>query len=145
MNNGDLCLIHKFTEPLNYRKVRYFIHKINNVLAEPIDGLNIVSTHQSRQLEFYGWGSPVKPHVDGSGIIFFCPIYCEFPNEEIRAGDTRLPIEVGNIYMLNDNIEHETFGEGHTISMFLGPYNVNDISSELIEHVTNVFRNGGFS
>lgn len=140
-----LELVHKFDEPLNYKKVRYPIHKINNVLVEPIDGLNIVNTQQLRQLEFYGWGSPVKPHVDGSGVIFFCPIYKEFPNEVVCAGDIELDVEIGGVYMLDDNVEHETRGEGHTISMFLGPYQSTEVTPELIAHVIETFREGGFN
>lgn len=142
---NTLELVHRFDEPLNYKKVRYFIHKINSVLAEPIDGLNIVNTKQLRQLEYYGWGSPVKPHVDSSGIIFFCPIYKEYESDVLRAEDNELDMEIGGVYMLDDKVEHETRGEGHVISMFLGPYTEDEVTPELIAHVIETFREGGFS
>lgn len=139
-----IAAIHRFEEPLVYNNVRKFIHQINGVLINPIDGLNIVTTKQSKTVEFYGWSSPVKPHVDGSGIIFFCPIYKEYADEVLCVDGMYVPLDIGTVYMLDDSYEHATFGKGHVIAMFKGAYTKDELTPELFTEICKDFKIAAF-
>lgn len=144
MFNEPIVVLTQFEEPLVYSNVRKFIHKINGVLCEPINGLNVILTNQTKSLELYGWASPVAPHVDGSGYIFFCPIYKEFADDVLIVNGVEVPIHIGHVYMLDDTLEHSTKGRGHVVAMFRGAYRKEEVDANVINDVVNSFRQMAF-
>lgn len=92
---------------------------ISDILSRPIEGLNIVTTHQTDDVQFYGWKSPIKRHTDGTGYIFFMPIFIESP-DLVFAGAHSERMALGTVYALDDAIEHGTVGNGRIVAAFWG-------------------------
>lgn len=144
MFNEPITVVAKFTEPLVYGNVRAIIHQVNGVLIKPIDGLNVITTKQTGDVEFYGWASPVAPHVDGSGYIFICPIYKEYADDTLIVNGIGVNLQVGQVYLVDDQYEHSTKGNGHVVAMFKGAYKKEDLTPELIASVVDDFRKIAF-
>lgn len=103
----------------NQDKIKASIGVINNILNRPIQGLNIVTTSQSDNVQFYGWQSPIASHADGTGYIFFMPISMQ--NEDtLIAGTQKVRLQLGAVYALNDAVAHSTVGKGNVVAAFLG-------------------------
>lgn len=100
-------------------KIGSKVGMINNILARPIDGLNIVTTHQSDEVQFYGWESPIRPHEDGTGYIFFMPLSMD-SEDWIFAGGQKIKLALGGVYAMNDALPHSTQGKGRVVAAFLG-------------------------
>ena len=108
------------------------------VLNRPINGLNILTTQSTKSPEFYGWGSPIAKHKDGSGFMFFMPYYMD--HEEYLCNEFgKVKIEKGGVYMLDDRIEHWTEGEGFTLAVFCGSYK--EVTQDIKDHVMELFSN----
>jgi len=100
-------------------KVGARVEMINNLLSRPIDGLNIVTTHQTDEVQFYGWESPIRPHEDGTGYIFFMPISMD-SEDWIFTGGHKIKLKLGGVYAMNDSLPHGTYGKGRVVAAFLG-------------------------
>lgn len=124
---------------LNPLVVETFPSKVPlSVLQKPIAGLNILTTQSTKGVEFYGWGSPIDKHIDGSGFMFFMPYYMD--HEEYLCNKFgKVKIEVGGVYLLDDRVEHWTEGEGYVLALFCGSFK--EVTQELKDHVVGLFSN----
>ena len=106
-------------EVFDQDNVKQSVKVINNILNRPISGLNIVTTSQSDNIQFYGWKSPIAIHTDGTGYIIFMPISME--NEDtLIAGAQKVRLQLGTVYALNDAVAHSTVGKGNVVAAFIG-------------------------
>lgn len=113
-------------------KINPSIEAIQGVLNRPISGLNIVTTNQGDNVQFYGWQSPIATHADNTGYIFFMPLSMQ--NEDtLIAGEQKVRLKRGVIYALNDAVPHSTVGKGNVIAAFVG-----SATSEQMKDVTYV-------
>ena len=100
--------------------------------------LNIVGTSTQRDVQIYGWRSPVNEHVDNTGYVFFCPILINGV-DAVYCNGTRAQLEVGQVYMLDDRQAHSTTGEGDVVALFIGSFQASEVTKELIQSVCRQF------
>lgn len=112
--------------------------QMQDVLNTPIDGLNIITTNQTRDVEMYGWQSPIKNHVDGVGYIFFMPFMIA-EHDTLKLGDMEVELKVGDVVCFNDCVPHETLGKGNVLALFRGPYHSHEINDGLKHDIVASF------
>lgn len=103
------------------------IERMTQLLYKPIDGLNIITTQSNKKPELYGWQSPIAEHVDGTGYVFFMPIYSDAP-ETLCICNQVMPLEVGYLYLMDDTKPHYTTGKGNVVALFNGSYQAGDLA-----------------
>lgn len=118
-------------------KIKSRVEIINGILSRPIDGLNIVTTHQADEVQFYGWESPIRTHEDGTGYIFFMPVAMD-AEDWIFAGGHKIKLRLGGVYALNDSLPHGTHGKGRVVASFLG--SVPESTAKNLDHLNDVVR-----
>lgn len=127
--------------------VRGHVNTIKGILSRPIEGHNIVTTGNDVEgVQFYGWGSPVSPHVDGTGFIFLMPI--DMDSEDwLIAGNERIKLELGSIYGLNDTVQHSTEGNGRVVAVFTGSVTEDRIKTDrlYLQSVIDSFKRACFA
>lgn len=110
--------------------------QISRILDRPISGgVNIVGTSDSKEVQIYGWQSPVATHTDNTGYMFFMPIVIPSGTDQLIYEDQTLDLEVGHLYLMDDSKPHSTIGLGNVISLFVGSFKEEEISDELIAEV----------
>lgn len=122
--------------------VQQLAHHVENVLERPIaaDAINIVGTSPSKtEIQVYGWKSPIAPHADNTGLIFFMPILMRSEQDTLVYGDQEIELQLGHLYLMDDRNPHSTIGQGNVIALFLGPFKNGHINDELIERVSTKF------
>lgn len=110
-------------------KLDMAIGTVLNILSRPIDGHNIVTTCPMDDMQVYGWGSPIPMHKDGTGYIFFMPMRIDGSPDYVIANGTKIKLEVGGVYCLDDAVDHATEGTGHVVAAFYGSYSDDEIST----------------
>lgn len=127
--------------------VKGHVNAIKGVLSRPIEGLNIVVTGNNVDgVQFYGWGSPVEPHIDDTGYIFFMPIHMD-SEDWLIAGNEKIKLELGSVYALDDAIQHSTQGNGHVVAAFIGSVTADYIKNNpgYLETVVKEFKKACFA
>lgn len=113
---------------------------IQAVLNKPIaeDKLNIVTTGPQKDAQIYGWKSPIREHTDDTGYFFFMPIHMDAEDSLVINGQT-MPLQLNNLYLVDDRISHSTVGQGNTVALFSGSYTEDELSEDLYAQVFNQF------
>lgn len=99
---------------------------------------NLVGTGPGRQVQVYGWRSPISEHVDSTGYVFFCPILINGV-DAVYCNGTKVQLEVGQVYLLDDSQPHSTVGEGDVVALFVGSFQSSEITHGLIQSVSRQF------
>lgn len=122
-------------------QIKQSARQISNILNRPIgSNINIVGTNSANPgAQLYGWQSPVAMHQDNSGIIFFMPLVIEGDTEYLIYNDQKTELKIGHLYMLDDSQLHATIGNGNVISLFMGSFQQDQITDELIASVEQQF------
>lgn len=124
-------------------KIIHKVHCVTDVLDRPIaeHRLNILGTnHPCESVQTYGWKSPIRSHTDDTGCIFFMPIYMESGTDTLVCGDTQIPLELGHLYLLDDNVMHSTIGAGNVVSLFYGAVDAEYLNEQLYKEVFEKFK-----
>lgn len=121
-------------------RVQKYAGTILSLLDKPLrcGTLNLVSTSSERVVQLYGWRSPISEHVDNTGYVFFCPILINGV-DAVYCNGTKARLEVGQIYLLDDRQAHSTVGEGDVVALFLGSFQANELTQELMQSVCQQF------
>lgn len=126
-------------------KLDMAIGTVLNILSRPIDGHNIVTTCPTDDMQVYGWGSPIPMHKDGTGYIFFMPMRIDGSPDYIIANGTKIKLEVGGVYGLDDAVNHATEGDGYVVAAFYGSYQSDEILRPgFMENMLQQFRENCF-
>lgn len=125
-------------EPALYRHRHMFEAQANAMVMddgriEAVVGTTNVPGQQV--VELYGWGRNVDSHVDETGWIYFAPLICRrslvYIEKPSIERPTRVCLQAGKVYRLNDYVLHWTRDRAAVVCLFAGVFDRPDDAKAL--------------